>query len=113
MTPSEQSFERYAGQVGKPERLCTKSRDWGVVMDEEETPSPRRGPYCGRGMMLADRYGLPLSTSSSARDAYVEGCDLVLTAYPGAVSAFDRAIADDPGFVLAHACRARALQIAA
>ena len=63
--------------------------------------------------MLTDRYGLALSTASPiARDAYVEGCDLVLTLYPGAVAAFDRAIAADPGFALAYAGRARALQMA-
>ena len=40
--------------------------------------------------MLADRYGLALSiTSSAARDAYVEGCELALTLYPGALEAFD------------------------
>ena len=62
--------------------------------------------------MLTDRYGLALSTvSPAARDAYVEGCDLVLTLYPGAAAVFDRAIAADPGFALAHAGRARALQL--
>ena len=62
--------------------------------------------------MLADRYGLTLSTSSdAAREAYVEGCDLLLTAYPGAVPAFDRSIAADPGFALAHVAKARALQM--
>ena len=60
--------------------------------------------------MLADRYGLALSiTASAARDAYVEGCDLALTLYPGAVEAFDRAIAADPGFALAHAGKAQVL----
>jgi len=60
--------------------------------------------------MLTDRYELPLSTSSStARDAYVEGCEAKLTMYPGAVEAFDRAIAADPGFALAHAAKAHAL----
>ena len=60
--------------------------------------------------MLADRYDLPLSTASAAaRDAYVEGCDLALTLYPGAVEAFDRAIAADPGFALAHAGKAQVL----
>ena len=60
--------------------------------------------------MLADRYDLPLSTASSAaRDAYVEGCDLALTLYPGAIEAFDRAIAADPGFALAHAGKAQVL----
>ena len=60
--------------------------------------------------MLADRYDLPLSTASSAaRDAYVEGCHLALTFYPGAIEAFDRAIAADPGFALAHAGKAQVL----
>ena len=60
--------------------------------------------------MLRDRYGLPLSTNSPvARDAYVEGCAAKLTMYPGAVAAFDLAIAADPGFALAHAAKAHAL----
>jgi tetratricopeptide (TPR) repeat protein len=60
--------------------------------------------------MLRDRYELPLSTTScAARDAYVEGCEAKLTMYPGAIEAFDRAIAADPGFALAHAARAHAL----
>ena len=61
--------------------------------------------------MLTDGYGLVLSTTSSAaRDAYAEGCDAKLTMYPGAVEAFDRAIAADPSFALAHAAKAHALQ---
>src|SRR2546430_15888883 len=60
--------------------------------------------------MLADRYDLPLSTAyAAARDAYVQGCDLALTLYPGAVEAFDRAIAADAGFALAHAGKAQVL----
>jgi len=60
--------------------------------------------------MLTDRYELPLSTrSSAARDAYVEGCAVKLTMYPGAIEAFDRAIVADPGFALAHAVKAHAL----
>src|SRR6202023_2307506 len=60
--------------------------------------------------MLADRYDLALSTASrAARDAYVQGCDLALTLYPGAVEAFDRAIAADPGFALAYAGKAQVL----
>ncbi len=60
--------------------------------------------------MLTDRYDLPLSTSSSpARDAYVQGCVAKLTMYPGAIEAFDRATTADPGFALAHAARAHAL----
>src|SRR6201993_4480819 len=60
--------------------------------------------------MLTDRSELPLSTpSSAARDAYVEGCEAKLTMYPGAIEAFDHAIAADPGFALAHAARAHVL----
>ncbi len=60
--------------------------------------------------MLTDRYELPLSTASSvARDAYAEGCEAKLTMYPGALEAFERAIAEDPGFALAHAARAHVL----
>src|SRR5580693_2623520 len=60
--------------------------------------------------MLTDRYDLPLSTTSSAaRDAYVRGCEAKLTMYPGAIEEFDRAIAADPRFALAHAARAHVL----
>lgn len=62
--------------------------------------------------MLTDRYGLELSTASpAARDAYVEGVDLFLSANFGSEDAFDRAIAADPGFALAHAARGRTLQL--
>ncbi|HTQ33118.1 MAG TPA: tetratricopeptide repeat protein [Stellaceae bacterium] len=60
--------------------------------------------------MLTDWYGLPLTTSSSAaRDAYVEGCQAKLTMYPGALAAFDQAIAADPRFALAHSAKAHLL----
>ncbi len=60
--------------------------------------------------MLTDRYDLPLSTSSSAaRDAYIQGCMTKLTMYPGAIETFDRAIEADPTFALPHAARAHAL----
>ena len=60
--------------------------------------------------MLTDHYDLPLSTTSTiARDAYVEGCTAKLTMWPGALEAFDRAVASEPGFALAHAARAHAL----
>ena len=62
--------------------------------------------------MLRDRYDLRLTTASpEARDAYVEGCDLLLRMYPGAAAAFERAAAADPGVALAHAGRARVLQL--
>ncbi len=60
--------------------------------------------------MLTDRYDLPLSTkSTAARDAYIRGCEAKLTAHPGAIEAFDRAIEADPVFALAHAAKAHAL----
>src|ERR1700730_15492967 len=69
-----------------------------------------RDEFRDRALMLTDRYGLLLSTTSfAARDAYVEGCEAKLTMYPGAIEAFDRAIAADPSFALAHAARAHAL----
>ncbi|HZR89139.1 MAG TPA: tetratricopeptide repeat protein [Bradyrhizobium sp.] len=55
-----------------------------------------------------DRYGLPLSTSSAdAAAAYREGVDLMFSAWTGAAEAFERAIALDPDFALAHISRAR------
>src|SRR5215475_11375498 len=53
--------------------------------------------------MFEDRYGNRLSTSSHvARDAYVEGCDLLFAFWPGGQEAFARATAADPDFALAH-----------
>ena len=60
--------------------------------------------------MLADRFGLQLSTSSTAaRDAYVDASERALTFYPGALAAYDSAIAADPRFALAHAGKAQVL----
>jgi len=60
--------------------------------------------------MLKDCYDLALTTASAAaRDAYVEASGLALTFYPGALEAYDRAIAIDPGFAMAHAGRAQVL----
>src|SRR5580692_3056704 len=60
--------------------------------------------------MLADRFGLPLSTSSAAaRDAYVDASERALTFYPGALAAYDDALAADPEFALAHAGKAQVL----
>jgi hypothetical protein len=59
-------------------------------------------------MPFEDRYGLPFTTTSeAAARAYCEGLDLLLSAWPGTAAAFDRAIAADPQFALAHAARAR------
>ncbi len=62
--------------------------------------------------MPEDRYGLSLSTSSvAAARAYVDAVDRLLAAHDGAEEGFDRALAVDPGFALAHIGRARSLQL--
>jgi hypothetical protein len=59
-------------------------------------------------MAHQDRYGLTLSTASAqAAEAYRNGVDLLLAAWPGAAEAFERAIAADGEFALAHIARAR------
>ena len=62
--------------------------------------------------MLTDRYDNPVSTTcTAARDAYIRGVDLFLGAGAGAADAFDRAIAADPDFALAHIGKARVCQV--
>jgi tetratricopeptide (TPR) repeat protein len=51
----------------------------------------------------------PSSKSATALEAYGEGVDLLLGAKPSPEQAFQRAIAADPQFALAHAGEARAL----
>ena len=59
--------------------------------------------------MLADQYGLPLTTSvPEAREAYVTGIDHILAATFGASVAFAAAVAADPGFALGYVGLARA-----
>ncbi len=62
--------------------------------------------------MNRDRYDLPLTTvSDSAAAFYRDGVDRILSAWYGAGEAFDRAIAQDPAFALAHIARARIHQM--
>lgn len=62
--------------------------------------------------MSTDRYGLPLSSpSSAARDAYVAAVDLLLAAQPGAEPRFADALAADADFALAAIGRARVLAV--
>ena len=59
-------------------------------------------------MPTLDRYGLALSTTSqAASEAYREGIDCILAAWPGADKALDLALRHDPDFALALAARAR------
>ena len=63
--------------------------------------------------MLADRYGLRLSTTSrAARDAYVEGSDCILSGGAGSEAHLERALEADPNFALAHIALARAMFLA-
>jgi tetratricopeptide (TPR) repeat protein len=60
---------------------------------------------------LADASGLALSTTSTvARDAYVDAVERLLCAQPGIEAALARALEADPRFALAHAALARAHQ---
>ncbi len=62
--------------------------------------------------MHTDRYGYALTTSSSlASAAWGDGADRFLAADGGALEAFERAISADDAFALAHAGRARVLQL--
>ena len=61
--------------------------------------------------MFKDRYGNALTTTSdAARDAYVEGVDRFLASDGGVEPAFEKCIAADDGFALAHLGLARHLQ---
>jgi len=62
--------------------------------------------------MNRDRYELPLTTGSDRAAAlYRDGVDCMLSAWNGAGDAFDNAIAEDPGFALPYAARARIHQM--
>jgi len=62
---------------------------------------------------MNDRFGLPLTASAGAHDAYVTGVDCILTANTGAEEHLGRALAADPKFALAQAALARALLLSA
>jgi len=64
--------------------------------------------------MQTDRYDNALSTTSAeARDAYIEGVDMVLSGNHGAEDAFTRATEADENFALGYVGLARASQIMA
>lgn len=59
-------------------------------------------------MVFTDSRDLPLSTSSAdAARLYRQGVDLMLSAWPGALDALQRAVDADPDFALGHAALAR------
>jgi len=64
--------------------------------------------------MHEDRYGQPITTNSdAAASAYRRAMDLLLSAWPGALPAFEESVAADSTFALAHLGRARMLQMTA
>ena len=61
-----------------------------------------------------DRFDLPVTcTSAAAVENYVAAVDLLLSAWPGAETLLERALAADPDFALAHIARGRMLQLQA
>ena len=69
-------------------------------------------PFERNRNMNRDNYDLPLTTESDrAAACYRDGVDCMLSAWNGAGEAFDRAIAEDPGFALPYVARARIHQM--
>ena len=63
-------------------------------------------------MVLKDRYGLHITTSSgAAQQAYIEAVDAILSATGNAENALDKCLNSDPNFALAYSARARILQL--
>lgn len=68
------------------------------------TDTPATGTPAG--CYPRDRYGLRLSTTPEAAEAYQAGLDRVLLLTDGAAEQFARAVTIDPGFALGHAALA-------
>src|SRR5215475_2970386 len=73
-----------------------------------------RSPEMPDHSQMQDRYGLPLTTSSTvAAERFIEGLDLLLEQNFGPEEQFTRAIEADPGFALAHSALAYMLHLRA
>src|SRR4030095_6178984 len=73
-----------------------------------------RSPEMPDHSQMQDRYGLPLTTSSTvAAERFSEGLDLLLEQNFGPEEQFTQAIEADPGFALAHSALAYMLQLRA
>src|SRR4029434_3304030 len=73
-----------------------------------------RSPEMPNPSQMQDRYGLPLTTSSTvATDHFIEGLDLLLEQNFGPEEQFTQAIEADPGFALAHSALAYMLHLRA
>ena len=60
---------------------------------------------------MSSRLSRSYSSAASPTTRYRDGVDCMLSAWHGAEDAFDKAIAKDPGFALAHIGRARLHQL--
>src|SRR4029434_6757334 len=73
-----------------------------------------RSPEMPDHSQMQDRYGLPLTTSSTmAAERFVEGLDLLLEQNFGPEEQFTQVIEADPGFALAHSALAYMLHLRA
>src|SRR4029450_11056150 len=73
-----------------------------------------RSPEMPNPSQMQDRYGLPLTTSSTvAAERFIEGLDLLLEQNFGPEEQFTQAIEADPGFALAHSALAYMLHLRA
>jgi hypothetical protein len=73
-----------------------------------------RSPEMPNPSQMQDRYGLPLTTSSTvAVERFIEGLDLLLEQNFGPEEQFTQAIEADPGFALAHSALAYMLHLRA
>src|SRR5262249_58916629 len=71
-----------------------------------------RSPEMPDHSQMQDRYGLPLTTSSTvAAERFIEGLDLLLEQNFGPEAQFTQAIEADPGFALAHSALAYMLHL--
>jgi uncharacterized NAD(P)/FAD-binding protein YdhS len=66
-------------------------------------PAAILGPAAARDQRPSDRYGLPLSTTSEAADAWSRALHAICTLESGAHHALREAVLADPGFAMGHA----------
>src|SRR5262249_55942558 len=86
----------------------------GKQPDRASEPALARSPEMPNHAQMQDRYGLPLSTSSTlAAERFIEGVDLLLEQNFGPEESFTQAIEADAGFALAHSALAYMLNLRA
>lgn len=89
----------YAARLGTPLRQISSLASYCVIVSLTPTTYSGVPP-------VADRYGLRLSTSAQAGQAYDDGIRALLLVQQGGLAALARSIALDPTFALGHAALA-------